>query len=82
MVRIQFEFSVYPNNLHDTNLIPTFMITRLLIAFEDFLGSLIAPQVMPPCLHPCQYLEIGTNAQIKVIVCYETSFLNVIVQKE
>ena len=27
-----------------------FMITRSLIAFEDFLGSLIAPQVMPPWL--------------------------------
>ena len=27
-----------------------FMITRLSIAFEDFLGSLIAPQVMPPWL--------------------------------
>ena len=26
-----------------------FMITRLSIAFEDFLGSSIAPQVMPPC---------------------------------
>ena len=25
------------------------MIKRLSIAFEDFLGSLIAPQVMPPC---------------------------------
>ena len=25
------------------------MITRLSIAFEDFLGSSIAPQVMPPC---------------------------------
>ena len=25
------------------------VITRLLIAFEDFLGSSIAPQVMPPC---------------------------------
>ena len=25
------------------------MITRLSIAFEDFLGSPIAPQVMPPC---------------------------------
>ena len=27
-----------------------FMITRSSIAFEDFLGSSIAPQVMPPCL--------------------------------
>ena len=27
-----------------------FMITRLSIAFEDFLGSSIASQVMPPCL--------------------------------
>ena len=27
----------------------TSMIMRLLIAFEDFLGSSIAPQVMPPC---------------------------------
>ena len=26
------------------------MITRLSIAFEDLLGSLIAPQVMPYCL--------------------------------
>ena len=26
------------------------MITRSSIAFEDFLGSSIAPQVMPPCL--------------------------------
>ena len=26
-----------------------FMITRPSIAFEDFLGSSIAPQVMPPC---------------------------------
>ena len=26
-----------------------FMITRLSIAFEDFLGSSIAPQDMPPC---------------------------------
>ena len=26
-----------------------FMITRSSIAFEDFLGSSIAPQVMPPC---------------------------------
>ena len=26
-----------------------FMITRLSIAFEDLLGSLIAPQVMPHC---------------------------------
>ena len=26
-----------------------FMITRLSIAFEDFLGSSIASQVMPPC---------------------------------
>merc|ERR1719167_605720 len=25
------------------------MITRSLIAFEDFVGSSIAPQVMPPC---------------------------------
>ena len=25
------------------------MITRSSIAFEDFLGSSIAPQVMPPC---------------------------------
>ena len=25
------------------------MITRLTIAFEDFLGSSIASQVMPPC---------------------------------
>ena len=25
------------------------MIMRLSIAFEDFLGSSIAPQVMPPC---------------------------------
>ena len=29
-----------------------FMITRSSIAFEDFLGSSIAPQVMPPWLHP------------------------------
>ena len=27
-----------------------FMITRLSIAFEDFLGSSIASQVMPPCI--------------------------------
>ena len=26
------------------------MITRSSIAFEDFLGSSIAPQVMPPCI--------------------------------
>ena len=26
------------------------MVARLSIAFEDFLGSSIAPQVMPPCL--------------------------------
>ena len=31
-----------------------FMITRSSIAFEDFLGSSIAPQVMPPCP-----LEVG-----------------------
>ena len=28
---------------------PKFMITRSSIAFEDFVGSSIAPQVMPPC---------------------------------
>ena len=28
------------------------MITRSSIAFEDFLGSSIAPQVMPPCFGP------------------------------
>ena len=28
------------------------MITRSSIAFEDFLGSSIAPQVMPPCRRP------------------------------
>ena len=28
------------------------MITRSSIAFEDFLGSSIAPQVMPPCQTP------------------------------
>ena len=33
-----------------TFLLRKFMITRLPIAFEDFLGSSIAPQVMPPCL--------------------------------
>ena len=30
-----------------------FMITRLSIAFEDFLGSSIASQVMPPCFKYC-----------------------------
>ena len=29
-----------------------FMITRLSIALEDFLGSSIASQVMPPCFIP------------------------------
>ena len=33
-----------------------FMITRSSIAFEDFLGSSIAPQVMPPWSQLAQYL--------------------------
>ena len=32
-----------------TFLLRKFMITRLSIALEDFLGSSIASQVMPPC---------------------------------
>ena len=32
------------------------MITRLSIAFEDFLGSSIAPQVMPPCYRVLQII--------------------------
>ena len=35
-----------------------FMITRSSIAFEDFLGSSIAPQVMPPCQTPKMALGV------------------------
>ena len=34
------------------------MITRSSIAFEDFLGSSIAPQVMPPCLNVNVFIMI------------------------
>ena len=37
------------------------MITRLSIAFEDFLGSSIAPQVMPPCQGPLICLSDNTS---------------------
>ena len=35
-----------------------FMITRSSIAFEDFLGSSIAPQVMPPWCDLCVRLLV------------------------
>ena len=38
-----------------------FMIARSSIAFEDFLGSSIAPQVMPPC--PATLCDIPENSK-------------------
>ena len=41
------------------------MIMRLSIAFEDFLGSPIAPQVMPPCLPLDVESSTGVDSQHK-----------------
>jgi len=38
------------------------MITRLSIASEDFLGSSIAPQVMPPCV-----VVLSTGPQVSLL---------------
>ena len=43
-----------------------FMITRLSIAFEDFLGSSIASQVMPPCPHLKVSLSRGNSSQVPI----------------
>ena len=45
-----------------------FMITRLLIAFEDFLGSSIAPQVMPPCPMPIGIPKYFTFRQLWILL--------------
>ena len=52
------------------------MITRLSIAFEDFLGSSIAPQVMPPWGHPiyfdhAEYTKPTLYCQSKSPPCME-----------
>ena len=44
------------------------MITRLSIANEDFLGSSIAPQVMPPC---SQYMSCLKRNSLNDDVIYE-----------
>ena len=44
------------------------MITRLSIAFEDFPGSSIASQVMPPCLDESNYSKISERKWMKVII--------------
>ena len=41
-----------------------FRITRLSIAFEDFLGSSIASQVMPPCNHVQSCIHVCVNCTI------------------
>ena len=41
------------------------MITRSSIAFEDFLGSSIAPQVMPPWLLLDQHLKNSADQFVK-----------------
>ena len=52
-----------------TFLLGKFMITRSSIPFQDFLGSSIAPQVMPPwqCLTCCgffNYFDKAINSQV------------------
>ena len=50
-----------------------FMITRSSIAFEDFLGSSIAPQVMPPCSPHCRPDLISLHFA-NVVICVEFCF--------
>ena len=45
------------------------MITRSSIAFEDFLGSSLAPQVMPPCM------PLTTKMMVAKIVMIITTIL-------
>ena len=53
------------------------MITRLSIAFEDFLGSSIAPQVMPPCWLP--HTCAGLLGVVVVFVVFGGGVGNVVV---
>ena len=53
------------------------MITRSSIAFEDFLGSSIAPQVMPPWLRRqcCLIHSTSIKQSPKFVFCIFVSFL-------
>ena len=44
------------------------MITRLSIAFEDFLGSSIAPQVMLPCLTNVTIVGTSHKKKVKIVL--------------
>ena len=50
------------------------MITRSSIAFEDFLGSSIAPQVMPPWSHVIKVMQvIQMRHGMKVVLAMQGS---------
>ena len=50
------------------------MITRLSIAFEDFLGSSIAPQVVPPW-YSHLHLRVHTEKILHILLDYESLYI-------